>query len=298
MGVLSIVLFLHVIGMCNLAQEREPKGLLAFVAKDLRKLDKMSKETFRRDLAALSSDRAKTGDRVDFFEPWWVNAFSGGKVAWLYLEVHPGYDVPDVSGFRAGFFDSQWKYLSSQVIPTGYRLVLIEAAIRKENPLKQDLLVAEVESRTLRKRKPGDAGRLIVVSYRQYYAPLNGTLVLIRLENEEAHVVQNGYMSSVPSIGPPVPRRSRAEWISSLKSENPAETLATLVWLSGAHLSSAEPRRKGLAEETVDESAVLESVRDSAECGAALRKLAVGKNPWVREYAEFAIANPGKDGKE
>jgi hypothetical protein len=86
-----------------------------------------------------------------------------------------------------------------------------------------------------------------------------------------------------------VPKRTREEWIRSLRSKNPVEQLATLVWLSGTHLSSKEPRREDASEESVDDSKRFEAVRDAVETKKALRELSESENSWVQEYAKLTL---------
>ena len=97
------------------------------------------------------------------------------------------------------------------------------------------------------------------------------------------------YRWRTPPKGPPVPKRTRDEWIRSLSSENPVEQLATLVWLSGTHLSSTDARRENVNQESVEDSKLFEAVRDAAETKKALRELTKASNSWVQEYAKLTL---------
>jgi len=72
----------------------------------------------------------------------------------------------------------------------------------------------------------------------------------------------------------------------------PAEQLAALVWLSGYHLSSKEPRYKNVNQESVSDSRRFEAVRDSLQTRKAVARLTHSKNRWVREYALLALHPP------
>jgi hypothetical protein len=272
------------------AQEPMPNGLEGYLGKDLRKLDDRSRAEFEKDVEALTGDKP---DHTEWnsYKPWWVKPFTGGKAAWVLLEAYPGFDVPDMSGLQIHIFDSTWKRLRKQSFPTGYRFFLNEVVLDKDNPLKQDLLVAKVTS----------SGPFIVQGdekhpafeqgdYQlQYYALWGDQFVLVRLEDNKKRLAQNHYRWRAPPKGPAVPRRTREEWIRSLSSENPVEQLATLVWLSGTHLASTEGRQENVNQESVEDSKLFEVVRDAAETKKALRELTNSKNSWVQEYAKLTL---------
>lgn len=111
---------------------------------------------------------------------------------------------------------------------------------------------------------------------------------MVRLEDDQGNLVSNHYAWSAPPKGPPVPRRSSSSWIDDLNSGDAVEQLCTLVWLTGYHLQSDEPRHEDHNQESVEDSQLYEQVRDSEETGVALHGLTKSHNPWIREYAELA----------
>ncbi len=88
--------------------------------------------------------------------------------------------------------------------------------------------------------------------------------------------------------GPPVPKRSKEEWLHRLRSGNPVEQLHVLVWLTGDHLDSGSPRREDFNEESIEDRRCFEAVRDATETKAAISGFIRSEVPWVREYAELA----------
>jgi|WetSurMetagenome_2_1015567.scaffolds.fasta_scaffold64777_1 hypothetical protein len=112
---------------------------------------------------------------------------------------------------------------------------------------------------------------------------------MVRLDDNKGGLVKNHYRWRAPAKGPAVPNRTRDEWIRSLTSDSPVEQLATLVWLSGVHLSSGDARHENTSQESIEDSRLFEAVRDAVETGKALRKLTNSKNPWVQEYARLAL---------
>jgi hypothetical protein len=276
--------------LASLAEEPRPKGLEAYIGKDLQKLDECAPEEFRKQVEALTGDKPEKKQWWSY-EPWWVKPFVGGMAAWVLLEAYPGYDVPDVSSVQIHVFDKNWKRLAKQSFPTGYRFFLKEVALVKDNPLKQDLLVALLTS----------SGPFIVEGgekhpafeqgdyQRQYYALSGDHFVIVRLEDNKRSLAQNHYRWHTPLKGPAVPKRTRDEWIRSLKSGNQVEELATLVWLSGTHLPSTEARKQDHNQESVEDSKLFEAVRGAADTKKALRELTNSKNSWVQEYAKLTL---------
>lgn len=284
---LTLALF---IGMTSLAQEPKQKGLDFFVGKDLRQLDDRSRDDLSKQFEAL------TGHRLNWEpwsspDPWWIKPFVSGDAAWIFLEAYPGYDIPDVSRVQIHVFDKNWKHTRKQSFLTGYRFFLNEVVLSKENPLGQELLVAKVTSsgpfliQGEEKRPAFERGNY----QRQYYAFLRDQFVMVRLEDDKKELVQNHYRWRSPPKGPPVPKRTCEEWIRSLSSEAPVEQLATLVWLSGMHLTSAEKREENVNQESGEDSKLIEAVRDAAETREALLELANSRNSWVKEYATLTL---------
>ena len=278
------------IGLPGSAEEPKPKGLEAHLGKDLRKCDKRARQAFEKEIEALTGDKPEK-KQWRSYEPWWVKPFAAGKAAWVFLAAYPGYDVPDMSGVQIHIFDKNWKRIGKQSFPTGYRFLLNDVVLVKDNPLKQNLLVAKATSsgpfivRGDDKRPAFEQG-----DYQfQYYALIDDRFVMVRLEDNKKRLAQNHYRWHSPPKGPAVPRRTRDEWIRSLSSENPVEQLATLVWLSGVHLSSKEARQEDVNQETVEDSKLFEAVRDSVETKKAIRELANSKNSWVQEYAKLTL---------
>jgi hypothetical protein len=263
--------------------------LEAYLGKDLRKLDDVSRQEFRSRFEMLTGDKPVT-DSPRPFTAWWVQPFVSGDTAWILLEAYRGYDVPDVSAVQVHLFDRNWKRLIKQPFPTGYRLFLEDVALSKENPLKEYLLVVRVTSsgpfivQGDQKRPAFEQGDF----QRQFYGVVSGQIMMVRMEDDQGHPVRNAYRWSTPMKGPPPPKRTPEEWIGALRSTSVAEQLATLIWLSGAHLPTVEPRSENVSQESVAESKVFETVRDAKETKELLRELLTSTNPWVQEYARLA----------
>ena len=272
------------------AAEVQQEGLSAYKGKDLRKLDEKGLMTFMEEFRALTGDKPEEKSDWGGFEPWWVDQIHSGEAAWVFLEAYPGYAIPDMSAMRVNVFDKNWKRICKQSFPTGYRFFLGEVKIEPNKALSQDLLVATVTC----------AGPFMVVDgekkgpafeqgwYQKQYYALSGTnVVMVRLEDDKGLIARNHYAWSAPPKGPPVPSRTKEEWIKSLQSTNAVDQLATLVWLTGGHLSSREERKPDHNQESVADSRLFESVRDDPRTERILQELKKHENKWIHEYAEL-----------
>jgi len=274
-------------------------GLAAYLDRDLRKLGPAEQEKFSQALRELVKPEAKNPEEADFFEAWFVKRFRSGKARWIFLEAYPGYEVPDVSAVRVHLFDEAWNEILVEAYPTGYRFFLAEARVEESGPLKQDLLVVRVTSsgpfRVLASGQkksalePGDFQE-------QHYAFTGDRMALVRLEDDQGQLIANSYCWETPMKGGAVPERTQDEWIEALASGLTVEQLAALVWLSGSHLDSSEPRQENVNQQAIEDSRLHEDVRDSDRTRTAIRKLRKHDAEWVRAYADLVEASRDPDG--
>ena len=143
MEALSTILMALFFGLSSPTQATNSPGLEAYAGKDLRKFDERALEEFRKKFEDLTGDKPEIKEWRSW-EPWWVKPFTSGDAAWLLVEAYPGYAIPDVSGVQIHVFDKNWKRLAKHAFPTGYRRFLEAVDLNKDNPLKEDLLVATV----------------------------------------------------------------------------------------------------------------------------------------------------------
>lgn len=281
------------------AEKEPPAGLAEYVGKDLSQLDEEPAAEFWRAFRALTGDKPEEEKAFASFEPWRVSRFRSGKGAWIFIEVYPGYAIPDVSGVRVHVFDKQWKRITKSEFPTGYRFFLQQATVKSDAALGQDLLVVKVTSAGPFLVRPDGTEKPAFEQgdfQRQYYALLGDRMALVRLEDNEKNLVRNSYRWSTPMKGGAIPRRSREQWIESLSSGSAAEQLATLVWLSGSHLNSSEKRYENVNQESLADSKLFEAVRDSEATSVALAKLLNSKVTWIRDYARLTVQVLKPDG--
>jgi hypothetical protein len=281
------------------AEKEPPAGLGEYVGQDLSQLDKEQAAEFWRAFRTLTGDKPEEKKTFGSFQPWSVSRFRSGKGAWIFVEVYPGYAIPDVSGVRVHVFDKQWKRIAKSEFPTGYRFFLQQATVKSDEALGQDLLVVKVTSAGPFLVRPDGTEKPAFEQgdfQRQYYALTGDRMALVRLEDNEKKLVRNSYRWSTPMKGGAIPRRSREQWIESLSSGSAAEQLATLVWLSGSHLKSSEKRYENVSQESLADSKLFEAVRDSEATSKALARLLKSKVKWVRDYARLTLEVLKPDG--
>jgi hypothetical protein len=267
------------------------QDLLQYADRDLRKLSTNA-------IASLQAEfKAKTG--ADLGEkrgwcplaPWILTAYDTPKTAWVLVEAYPGYEIPDVSAIKVHLFDKSWARVCSVSFPTGYRFFLNEVTVQKRQGLDRPLVVAKVTSAGPFITSPGPKRPAFEQGdfQLQYYALLQTNLFMVRLEDDKGVLVRNHYRWRTPPKGPPVPPRTKPEWIGCLESTNLVEQLSALVWLTGGHLSSHEERKTDHNQESVEDSKLFESVRDDPSTISIMNRLRGDKNPWLREYAKLGI---------
>jgi hypothetical protein len=249
--------------------------LWAYLDRDLMKLSKAESDELARHLKEVTGAALFEAHEGVSFQPFCVRRFETGDVSWLFLEAHLAYSAHDVSIVRAHLFDSDWKRCAVQIFPVGHRFLMEEAIVVDDDKLDENLLVVKAVSigpflEVGGKKSPAlEQGEF----QREFYALLEGSFVLVRLEDDKGRIVPNDYTLGRSYKGPDFPAKEVEEWLQALESSNAVEQLAALVWLTGKHLSSAEPRHAYLDQETIGDSKVYEAVRDDPRNKDALDEL-------------------------
>jgi hypothetical protein len=275
---------------CGFAQQ-PTQDLSRYASKDLRKLT-------TNDVAVLQAefkDRtgAELGEKWGWcpLAPWALARYDTGNVSWILVEAYPGYDIPDVSGLKVHFFNKSWGRVCTHAFPTGYRFFLNEVTVQRREQLDRPLIVAKTTSAGPFITSPGPKRPAFEQGdfQLQYYALIGTNLFMVRLEDNKGLVARNHYRWSAPPKGPPVPTRTKEQWIGCLESSNVVQQLSALVWLTGAHLSSHEERMPDHNQEAVSDSRLFESVRDDPRKASLMTKLRKNKNQWVQDYARLGL---------
>ncbi len=270
---LSLVCILILASACQVnpraSAKPEQEGLSRYVGMDLRELGFWKRTELKRSIYRLTGVKVKTG--MLHLRPWWVFEYPDGMTRWILFEAYEGHDIPDRSHVRVHLFDKGWEYLGSSAFETGYEVYLREARLVWKSVVESYIL--EIQE---------TAGW-------QFYAIIDDRIALIRLEDREHNMLQRSYIREKPWTGPATPKRTAEQWLQSLDSENPCEVLETLVWLSGRHLSPEEERLADWAQESVEDSRLVQTVRNSPELKKKLLILRESPNLWIRQAAELAF---------
>jgi hypothetical protein len=123
---------------------------------------------------------------------------------------------------------------------------------------------------------------------RQYYGSKGHEMALVGVFNREG-IVRNYYGWRQPFRGPALLTDDANEWNAMFLSCDRATVLSALVWLTGDHLSSEEPRHAGVNQEGVAESRLFEMVRTSDRTRIALETLSQSDDSWISAYAKLAL---------
>jgi hypothetical protein len=283
-------LIILLLGAHGAAQDATVVGLSRFAGKDLRTLDKSESATIDAIVTDLTGD--VPGEGWHLMRPWRVEPFPVGEAAWILLEGYPGVEVPGFSAMRVQVFDGKWKRLIRQQFPTGYRWHLTRITVVNKNPLDRPLVAAKVISTRAFHIDDTPDVRLEDGDFLQQVYALSGErFVLVRVEDRKGGIVPNQYCFKIPTAGPGAPDRTREEWIRTMTSGDAVEQLATLVWLTGNHLSSKAPRHENESQESIGHSEVFEAVLEAEATRNALLQLTDSRNAWVREYANKALTS-------
>jgi hypothetical protein len=121
----------------------------------------------------------------------------------------------------------------------------------------------------------------------QYYAFLDGTFALVRMEDSAGNFVPVNYHNPDHTIGPPVPERTAEQWEAAMRSSDRAEVLRTLVWLGGFH-SDPPLREEGLYVERFEDASRALEARSRPGVRSAVEALTRSEDRWVREAAQHA----------
>jgi CRP-like cAMP-binding protein len=208
----------------------------------------------------------------------------------FFVEIAPGFSRPGFCGLRIHIFDDDWRFVRRDAFSTGYRQEITDVYKIKPNALATDVLVIkttsagpwEVTRDGRRIGTPFFAGKHQL----QFYAVVDGSLMLVRREDEQGRLVLNGYANwSVPEIGMNYPKGTTPELLEILRSGSAPRRLALLAWIAGRHMSSGEKRVAGVSQEPLESSLAHEALTRSPVFAARVRVLRGNENEWIRDYA-------------
>jgi hypothetical protein len=183
--------------------------------------------------------------------------------------------IPDASSAHVFVFDADGRRLTDSEFLTGWRINIEDAAWLTDSDHGFPCLL--VRSST------AFTGHEI----RQYYALLQDSLAVVRLEDSEGKADLVDYHSPNHTIGPAVPKWAPEQWEAALRSSNRAEVLRTLVWLGGHH-SNPPLHEPNLSVEPFEDAALVLMTRRRPGVRSAVEALTHSDDGWVQEAAQHA----------
>lgn len=218
---------------------------------------------------------------INFFghvESWylWRVANEHDRARLVLFQGQPLWCIPGSSSARIFVFDVEGKLLTESEFETGYRITIEDARWLEDSAHGFPCLLvcsgASINGRDITS---------------QYYAFIEDTFALVRLEDSAGEFAPVYYDHANPCVGPRVPERSVQEWQTALCSENRVEVLRTLVWLGGSH-SNPPLRDENL--ESYENAVRAMQTRDRPGVRSAVEVLTCSEDRWVREAAQHAWA--------
>ncbi len=285
----SVCVLLSLVASAAVAQDNGAARMDEYVGRDVRKMDADERQEFIALFRSLSgNDKALRNDDWEFV-PQSLYVFDDPTLR-FFVEIAPGFSRPGFCGLRIHIFDDHWRLVRQDAFSTGYRQEIAEVYKTKAKPLGTDVLVVktisagpwEVDKDGNKIGTPFFAGKHQL----QFYAVVDGRLMLVRREDEKGHLIRNGYAHwSVPEIGMNYPKGTTQELLEVLRSDSAPRQLALLAWVAGEHMSSKKERVDGVSQEPLESSHAHEALSRSAEFADRVGVLRKSDNEWIRAYA-------------
>jgi len=269
-------------------------GFGEFAGKDLTKLDAKGSARLKAiSLGILPKEDVEPTDPMVAFiapEPHWIKPYRSGSTRWLYLMVYPGYNSPEASYLRAYGLDKDWKLVQRYEFSTGYRMKFVTARLATQRWIPKPILSLRVSAASPSKEEQENASRpLALREVEQSYTFDELGASLIGLEGFGGVLFGNSYRNGPPDMGPFTSGRAAKEWTADLNSADPVRQLSALIWLSGEHLPSGEPRQSNVNMEAVVDSRAYERLRSDPAILLKVSSLSESPNAWVSRRAAFTL---------
>jgi hypothetical protein len=267
------IVFILLIGLTSITAASEIENPLAhFKDIDLTQLssDEFSKlqKAFKQQ-GGITDLQLKSPGRSF---PWWLKQFDDPKRFYVLLQVYPNNIIPSTSFIEINLFDDSWRYISSQAIPTGYRMYIKNISLEHCNVVDREILNVKT---TL--DPDVDQNKYLI----QSYAFIDKKFELVRVVDNDGNIVRNDYLRR--PFGPET-SHTVDQWLALLASENSLEQLKALVWLTGSHLESSAPREDGIKGESATALNTYKELLNSRKMMDILSKLKKSKIQWIVDY--------------
>jgi hypothetical protein len=213
--------------------------------------------------------------------PWHVwKTKSHDQTRYIVLLGEPLLLIPGGSSACVQLFDSTTPRIKSWSFQVGWRADLYEASMEYSDDLASDMIILRTA--------PVVNGRNIT---KEYFSLKNDRLRFVRLENDKGALVQNEYVFPNYEIGISPDAKTVEEWVALLQSEDKADVLSALIFLSGKHID--EPEEQPLPGPHKSKYfGLYKKLTSSARIHDLVEHLAKSENNWVREAALLVTSKP------
>jgi hypothetical protein len=188
--------------------------------------------------------------------------------------------IPGGSSACVQLFDSTTRRINSWSFQVGWRADLYDASMEYSDDFTSDMIILRTA--------PVINGRNIT---KEYFSLKNDRLRFVRLENDKGALVQNEYVFPNYEIGIIPDAKTVEEWAALLQSEDKADVLSALIFLSGKHID--EPERQLLpGPHESNYVGLYKKLTRSARIHDLVEHLAESENNWVRQAALLVTSKP------
>ena len=182
--------------------------------------------------------------------------------------------IPGGTSASVQLFDAATKRIDTWSFQTGWRMILIDAAIEYSGDLGADLISLRTG--------PVIGGQNVA---KEYFALSNDRLRIVRLENDKGELVQNDYVLPNYEIGFVPDATTEDEWVGLLESADKVDVLSALEFLGGRHIDQSFGHESKYA-------ALFLQLLGSTHIRGLIERLGKTNNDWIRQAAVLAARGP------
>lgn len=273
---LAVTIVAIAFGYRHIRRQIQFSRLKGYVNTNIRKLPERERQSF----AKLAEDLLPGRNRLGFIfrENWFIWRLpTANGPRFVLVQGEHIFNVPGTSSAHIHLFDTLGRLVHTSSFSTGWRIDVIDAAIEAGKIKGESLICIRTE--------PVINGADIA---RQFYAIIDDSVTLIRIENESGECIPNTYSAPNHMVGPETIVRTEQEWLRALSATNTSEVLRTLTWLGGHHGKPFENPGNILIESFGD-ATLHARVRENERTQTLLKSLLSSPDGWIGEAAQLAI---------
>ena len=255
-------------------REQAWKALLEFEGRELAKLDDTESGKLYRAIGILGIKPEKHLRTCPRLFTTLKNA--EGRKQHILVKTR-GLFTPGDSAARLFVFSERGEILNDQPFSTGWRIAIKSVSKFVEDSTGTEMILIESD--------PSWGGGDDI--YKQFYALMGNSVVLVRLEGPEGGLARNDYDTPHFTIGPVMPWNTSSGLVDKVSKGKWAEKLAALIWLGGKHEDPGDEMKKDaeLAKELLGNEKLLKHITCLSEA----------KDEWLSQAANLVLESLKED---